>query len=145
MDINQNQTNLSPVDSKSSGFSALQKQDEKRSKEKVVKLDEAKSLLETIQDKKRVKLEKSQIEPEIKDLSSVVAKINEQVQSVQRDLVFSVDKESGREVVTIKDSNSDKVIKQIPSEEMLDLARNLDEQLEGDHNAKAINLFSSSA
>jgi len=145
MDINQNQTNIPPADSKAPGVSALQKVDEKRSKEKVVKLGEVKSLLEAKQDQGGFELEKTQVVPEIKDLTSVIAKINEQVQSVQRDIVFSVDKESGREIVTIKDSNSDKVIKQIPSEEMLALARNLDEQLEGDNSAKAINLFSSSA
>jgi len=139
MEINQNQTNIHPVGSKSPGFSASQKVDEGPSKENVVEIAEAKRLLEA----KQAKSEKA--ETEIKNLSSVVAKINEQVQSIQRDLVFSVDEESGRDVVTIKDSNTDKVIKQIPSEEMLELARNLNEQLSEDDKVKAFNLFSSIA
>mgnify|MGYP000358963720 CR=1 FL=1 len=156
MKIDQNQTNIPPVGSKSSGFSAIQQGDEKRTKENVIELVEAKSLSEAKQVKqaeKQLDVRKAEketeanakTEVELKDLSSVVAKINEQVQSIQRDLVFSIDEESGREVVTIKDSNSDKVIRQIPSEEMLQLARNLNEQLDAGDNVKAVNLFSSIA
>ena len=156
MKIDQNQTNIPPVGSKSSGFSAIQQGDEKRTKENVIELVEAKPLSEAKQVKqaeKQLDVRKAEketeanakTEVELKDLSSVVAKINEQVQSIQRDLEFSVDDESGRDVVVIKDSNSNTVIKQIPSEEMLELARNLNEQLESDDKAKAINLFRSIA
>ena len=143
MDINQNQTNISLVDSKSAGFSALQKVDGKQVKENVLEFNKAKALSESKQAEK--KLDSTETETETEDLSLVVAKINEQVQSVQRDLVFSVDQESGREVVTIRDSNSDKVIRQIPSEEMLELARNLNEQIGVDKDVKALNLFRSIA
>ena len=64
---------------------------------------------------------------------------------MQRDLVFSIDEESGREVVTIKDAKSDEVIRQYPSEEILSLARNLNEQLDEGDKAKKISLFSSTA
>jgi len=151
MEINQNQTNLSPVDSKSPGFSALKKAEESRVKDNVVEFTEAEKLIEA----KKVKdeLEKDvQLEKDVKTeagdekLSSVIQSINKRVQSLQRDLVFSVDKETGKDVVTIMDSKSSKVIKQIPSEEMLELARNLNEQLdESNEAAKVANLFSSIA
>ena len=151
MEINQNQTNLSPVDSKSPGFSALKKAEESRVKDNVVEFTEAEKLIEA----KKVKdeLEKDvQLEKDVKTeagdekLSSVIQSINKRVQSLQRDLVFSVDEDTGKDVVTIMDSKNKKVIKQIPSEEMLELARNLNEQLDEDNPAtKVANLFSSIA
>jgi len=141
MKIDQNQTNINPVGPKASGFSALQKMHEKGTKENVVEIAEAKHLSEV----KQVKVEAKQTEAETENLFSVVAEINEHVQSIQRDLVFSVDQDSGRDIVTIMDAKSKKVIRQIPSEEMLKLARNLNEQLKEDDAAKTVNLFSSIA
>jgi flagellar protein FlaG len=51
--------------------------------------------------------------------------LKEFAQSVQRDLDFSVDDGSGQVVVKVTDSNSGDVIRQIPSEEALQLAENL--------------------
>jgi flagellar protein FlaG len=62
------------------------------------------------------------------DLDQVVQKMNTYVQNIQRDLQFSVDEESGRNVVKVIDSKSKEVIRQIPSEEVLALARQWAEQ-----------------
>jgi len=59
------------------------------------------------------------------DLEQAISKITQHVQNVQRDLQFSVDKGSGQTVVKIIDSSTDEVIRQIPSQEVLALARNL--------------------
>lgn len=64
---------------------------------------------------------------EAEDLDQAVQQINDFVQTVQRDLRFSVDEGTGRVVVTVRDSKTDEVIRQIPSEEMLALAENLEE------------------
>jgi len=143
MEINQNQTNLPPVGSKSSGFSAMKKVEESREKENIVELTDVKKLTEA---KPAEKETVKEAEAEVEKLSSVIKSINERVQDLQRDLVFSVDEETGKDVVTIMDSKNSKVIKQIPSEEMLELARNLNEQLdENNPNTKVANLFSSIA
>lgn len=55
-------------------------------------------------------------------LRDAVNQINEYVQTVQRDLAFSVDGESGRTVIRVIDSSSGELIRQIPSEEVLALA-----------------------
>ena len=144
MEINQNQTNIFPVGSKTPGFSALQKVDHSQTKENVVELAKAKRLVEVKQAKKEVEAE-TETEIEAEKLSSAIHLINERVQNLQRDLVFSVDEDTGKDVVTILDSKSSKVIKQIPSEEMLELAKNLSEQLDEDDEAKVANLFSSIA
>jgi flagellar protein FlaG len=65
------------------------------------------------------------------DLDQAVDKLNDFVQNLQRDLQFSVDKKSGEMVVKVIDTTSQKVIRQIPSEDALRLARSLMEQKDG--------------
>lgn len=52
------------------------------------------------------------------------------VEPVARNLQFSLDQETGKTVVRVVDSRTQEVIRQIPSEEMLDIARAID-RLEG--------------
>jgi flagellar protein FlaG len=63
-----------------------------------------------------------------KDLDQAVDKLNDFVQNLQRDLQFSIDEKSGEMVVKVIDTASQQVIRQIPSEDALKLARNLMEQ-----------------
>jgi len=65
------------------------------------------------------------------ELNKAVAEINQFVQQVQRDLQFSVDDKTGRTVIKVIDSESKEVIRQIPEEKLLDVARTLRETLEG--------------
>ena len=62
----------------------------------------------------------------VQQVESAVSKISDFVQNFQRDLQFSVDKDSDRLVVKVVDSETQEVIRQIPSEEMLRIARSLD-------------------
>lgn len=74
-------------------------------------------------------------------VTQAVSKLNDYVQNVQRNLQFNIDQESGVMVVKVVEANTDKVIRQIPNEETLRLARNLVEQ---DDDA-VLNIFSSKA
>ena len=68
---------------------------------------------------------------ETKDrLENSVQRLNELVSSVQRDLQFSIDQQSGKTVITVLNSSTEEIIRQIPSEEVLTLARNI-ESLKG--------------
>lgn len=60
-------------------------------------------------------------------VEDAVASIQEFVQSVKRDLNFAVDDGSGQVVVKVTDPSSGDLIRQIPSEEALQLAENLTE------------------
>jgi len=60
-------------------------------------------------------------------IAEAIGRIEEFVQSVQRNLEFSVDDDTGDSVVTVRDRLTDEVIRQIPSEDMLDIAKRLDE------------------
>jgi flagellar protein FlaG len=62
----------------------------------------------------------------VERVESAVSQISDFVQNFQRDLVFSIDKDSERLVVKVVDSETQEVIRQIPSEEMLRIAKNLD-------------------
>jgi flagellar protein FlaG len=48
------------------------------------------------------------------------------IKSIANDLTFSIDEDTGRTLVKIVDRETDEVIKQIPSEEMLRIAKALD-------------------
>lgn len=74
------------------------------------------------------------------EVTKAVSKLNDYVQNVQRNLQFSVDHESGVMVVKVIEANTDKVIRQIPNEETVRLARHLT-----DHNDQPVNIFSSKA
>jgi len=58
-------------------------------------------------------------------LFSELKKVNDFVQSVQRDLQFSVDKDLDRTVIKVVDSDSGEIIRQIPEDIFLELARRL--------------------
>lgn len=71
-------------------------------------------------------------------LQSAVAKMNEYVQSTQRDLQFSYDEELSSTIVRVLDRQTQEVIRQIPDEVFLKLARNLNVD-------EPVQLFSSQA
>ena len=64
------------------------------------------------------------------ELVDVVQEINKVMASVQRDINFSVDEKSGRKVISVYEKGSEKLIRQLPSEDALKLLENL-EQLKG--------------
>ena len=58
-------------------------------------------------------------------VKEAVGNLNDFVQRLTRTLQFSVDEESGRTVIKVVDSQTNQLIRQIPPEEVLVLARNL--------------------
>ncbi len=61
-----------------------------------------------------------------KQVEDAVSTIQEFVQSVRRSINFSLDDGSGRVLVKVTDADSGDVIRQIPSEEALQLAERLE-------------------
>jgi flagellar protein FlaG len=59
--------------------------------------------------------------------ADLVEKLQSQMQDIQRDLSFSVDDSTGDVVVRVIDGESGKIVRQIPSEEILRLTERLDE------------------
>jgi len=77
-----------------------------------------------------------QVELSRDELEDVVSKLQDYVQSVQRDMQFQIDDATGRVIVQVIDSNSQEVVRQIPSEEMLAIARHLAEAIENNSGQK---------
>ena len=59
------------------------------------------------------------------ELDNAVSRLNDFVQSVQRDLEFEVNDETGQTVVRVIDQQTEEVVRQIPDELALKLAKNL--------------------
>ena len=70
--------------------------------------------------------ESSQISAE--ELQNVVKRLNENVQMVNRDLQFSVDEQSGRSVIRVVNAETQELVRQIPSEEILRISQYIKEQ-----------------
>jgi len=60
-------------------------------------------------------------------IDNAVKEINEHVQLIQRELQFTVDEDSGRTVIKVLDSQTKELIRQIPGEDALDVAKKLSE------------------
>jgi flagellar protein FlaG len=61
-------------------------------------------------------------------IAAVAVQIESYLRSVGREVQFSIDTASGRTVVSIRDTNTGEVVRQIPSEEVLRLAQSLGSQ-----------------
>jgi len=87
-------------------------------------IDSSQSLQEALQPSKAERLERLS-EAQRGQLDDAVSKLNEYVQSVQRDLQFEVNNELGQTVVRVVDQETQEVIRQIPDEVAMRLAENL--------------------
>ncbi len=61
------------------------------------------------------------------NLHGMVEDLNEMAQTVQRQLSFSVDKDSGKTVIKVIDTETDEVIRQIPPEDIMEMQKHLGE------------------
>ncbi|NJS39185.1 MAG: flagellar protein FlaG, partial [Rhodobacteraceae bacterium] len=64
-------------------------------------------------------------------IEHAVASLNEYSRSMQRELEFSIDRELGRPIVQVIDQRTKEVIRQIPNDVTLNLARNLQSDAPG--------------
>ena len=74
-----------------------------------------------------VKEESKSVPTDQEKLKMAVQEIEKFVQSVKRNLEFSIDEPSGKVVVKVIASDSGEVIRQIPNEEVLKLANSLND------------------
>ncbi len=86
--------------------------------------------IEPGKDKQQATLNREQLE-------IMANKLQDFVGSLNKGLEFSVDKDSGRDVIKVIDRDSKEVIRQYPSEEVLDLIANLSDAAGNFVNSKA--------
>ena len=61
------------------------------------------------------------------EVTETLDEMNSFLQSMNRNLSFSVDEQLGQSVIIVKDSESEEVIRQIPSEELVVLRKKMDD------------------
>lgn len=60
-------------------------------------------------------------------VKETVQEVNDILHNMNRNLSFTVDEQLGQSVILVKDSESDEVIRQIPSEELVVLRKKMDD------------------
>jgi len=73
------------------------------------------------------KEETSELTPEA--VAQVVDKLNAFVQLTKRDISFGIDEQSGRDVISVFEAETQELIRQIPSEEALALLKRMDQAI----------------
>ncbi|WP_078482142.1 flagellar protein FlaG [Solemya pervernicosa gill symbiont] len=72
--------------------------------------------------------ESSDAEPaSMEELQDAVTRINDHMQVIRRNLSFNLDDESGETVIKVIDSDTDEVIRQLPTEEAMKLSKQLEQ------------------
>ena len=66
-------------------------------------------------------------------LAAAIDKLNSKVQNLNRNLEFSLDKDSGEVVVRVVDAKTRELISQIPRKEALQIARDIEQYLQDHH------------
>ena len=120
-------TNLRLVSSNSVHVSGNNKQDKS---DDVSKLQGRQELPGVNQAQSNIAVEKTNPEStEVaeENLDQAVDEMNTFTQNLRRELKFTIDKESGQTIITVIDSESQQVVRQIPREEVMDVMKSLKE------------------
>lgn len=62
----------------------------------------------------------------LEDVRSAMDEVRAAIAPVAQDLLFSIDEDTGKTIVKVVDASTDEVIRQIPSEEIISIAKALD-------------------
>lgn len=75
----------------------------------------------------KVSPQESESKVDTETVEKAVSEISDYVQNFSRDLQFQVDKHTGTTIVTVLDHETKEIIRQIPSEEVVTMARHIAE------------------
>ena len=64
------------------------------------------------------------------ELAAAVEHLNAKIQNLNRNLEFSINKDNGEVLVKVVDAQTHELVRQIPSEEALALAQNIDQYMQ---------------
>lgn len=96
-------------------------------KEAVAQQNQAKAEAAKVVEESGKALPQEQMPEEAKsvEVKEAVSKLNEYVQKTQRDLDFQLDEDSGKTIIRVYDRQSETLVRQIPDEVALELAKKL--------------------
>lgn len=67
---------------------------------------------------------------EPKDIEQAVADLQNFVRGLDRDLSFRIDESIDRSIITVRDANTNQLVRQIPAEEIVEIARQIRSDLD---------------
>ena len=70
------------------------------------------------------------VEYEPKDIKQAVADLQSFVKGLDRDLSFRIDESIDRSIITVRDANTNQLVRQIPAEEIVEIARDIKQDLD---------------
>jgi len=79
----------------------------------------AQKLEQTVAESQETQESQESQESTMERVRDKVSQLNEQMQSLERHLQFTVDEESGDSVITVRDAKTEEIIRQFPSDELL--------------------------
>ncbi len=91
-------------------------------------VDTEQAVAEAIKPREAIRVDTQSVMSE-QELSSAIQSLNEMMSALDRNINFTVDPGTGKDVVKITDSNTGKTIRQIPAQETLTFIQNLDKMV----------------
>jgi flagellar protein FlaG len=88
-------------------------------------VDTEQAVAEAIKPREAIRVDTQSVMSE-QELSSAIQSLNEMMSALDRNINFTVDPGTGKDVVKVTDSNTGKTIRQIPAQETLTFIQNLD-------------------
>jgi len=86
------------------------------------------AVAEAIKPREQIRVNTQSVMSE-QDLSSAIQSLNDMMSALDRNINFSVDPGTGKDIVKVTDSNTGKTIRQIPAQETLTFIQNLDKMV----------------
>ena len=83
------------------------------------------AVAEAIKPREQIRVDTQSVMSE-QDLSTAIQSLNDMMTALDRNINFSVDPGTGKDIVKVTDSNTGKTIRQIPAQETLTFIQNLD-------------------
>ena len=91
-------------------------------------VDTEQAVAEAIKPRETIRVNTQSVMSE-QELSSAIQSLNDMMSALDRNINFTVDPGTGKDVVRITDSNTGKTIRQIPAQETLTFIQNLDKMV----------------
>jgi len=116
-----NMATISPA-----GYTATNKEPIKEVIEKTVVDNTDKVLTASEVEPKKEAIQEEKTDAD-KDVSETIDEMNSFLDNMKRNISFSIDEDLGKSVIVVKDAESDEVIRQMPSEELMVLRKKMDD------------------
>ena len=101
---------------------------ESAKQEPIQVVDTEVAVAEAIKPRDQIRIDTQSVMSE-QDLTTAIQSLNDMMSALDRNINFSVDPGTGKDIVKVTDSNTGKTIRQIPAQETLSFIQNLDKMV----------------